>query len=118
MPPMRVSKTKGINPRHHPLKDALNYDDIMGSLIAHSKADNSAEISTIRRSLSFVAESVFRTVKQRLLLRVPKREDYTSEAEFFTAQIRHNDSVAFVKSRHAQTINKISKSKFGYKGAL
>jgi len=118
MPPMDVSKTKGINPRYHPLKNAFHYDDIMGPLIARSKANNSEEISTIRRSLSFIAELVFRAVKQRLLLRVPKRDDYTSEAEFFTAQIRYNDSVAFVRTRHAMTINKISKSTFGYKGAL
>jgi hypothetical protein len=103
---MRISKTKGLNPRAPLLKQAFVFESTMGPLLSHLRANNKMEISTLRDVARLTATAVYQHIRGRI-----KNLPTGTPKEVC---IRHNDSIAYLKTKFAKTINKISKHNFGY----
>ena len=113
---MRVSKTKGINPRFPVFQQVHVYENTIGLLLSHVKAHNSAEDRTIKDALSQSANAVFE-YQMRALRKLDPGKGTPGQIQFSDTmralhdeQIRFNDSVSALRTAHARMICRITKA--------
>lgn len=85
------------------------FDQTLGPLLSHIRANNKLEIRTLREASHLAATAVYYLVRSRI-------KD-VGKISTLQEKIEHNDdSVSWLRTRYIKTINKISESDFGYHG--
>lgn len=98
---MKVSKTKGLNPRVPVFGNVHSYRSTIGNLLSHMKIYNTSEISPVRKALTHAANAVYEQEMKRLRKLDPGIQGTHLE------KVRYCDSVSALKTSHAKMINKI-----------
>ena len=98
---MKISKRKGVNPRHPVLPQVDVYASVMSNVLSHYKPKNAGDIKNSKAVLHAINNALFEHYRKRLKP-VPQEESREAKQQ-------QNDSVSRLRTLFVLNVNKISK---------
>lgn len=103
---LRISRKKGLRPRFPVIGGAMVFNNIMGPILAHMRANNKLEIKMLRSCAHYTNNAVFEYVRKS----IPIPELPAPKEKLLT----YNDTISWLRTQYVKMNRKIDGSSFGY----